>query len=133
MSHRLKCLDPFSRIRAATEAWPSLDMLLKANDLPGKSGNGMDAILFYEQCRYEELKKYCEDDVLLLTQLVLLPSLRMPNVGTLPAYMSNVLTAISASRSPTEASVSPPSKVIKTNLSPQPTQPSQPEDEFVLV
>tara|TARA_Y100000389_G_C17403288_1_gene486614 strand:- start:344 stop:1123 length:780 start_codon:yes stop_codon:yes gene_type:complete len=128
LAHRLKCLDPFARIRSATEVWPSLDALLKANGLQGKSGSGLDAIFFYAQGKMDELKKYCEDDVLLLTRLVFLPALTVPSVGGVPAHLTNILTAIAASRFPSKATE--PSKSAKLARPP----PLPEEDEgFVLL
>ena len=100
MEHRLKCLDPFSRIRAATEQWPKLDALLNCNGLPTKSGHGLLAISLYAEGKYEDLKAYCEDDVELLLQLVLRDNVIVPDLGAVPAQLTNLVVAVASSRYP---------------------------------
>lgn len=95
MAHRLKCLDPFIRLRAATEVWFKLDTLLKHNGLPAKSGDGLEAITMYGHGKFDELKKYCEDDVMLLTKFVLLPTVKLPDMGTIPPSLTNLNAAVS--------------------------------------
>ena len=73
--HKLKTLDPFSRIRAASNVWPSLGKLLKANGLPSKSGDGCEAVKLWETGKRAELASYCHDDVLLTARVVTLPRL----------------------------------------------------------
>jgi hypothetical protein len=90
MSHRIKCLDPFNRIRAATTRWPKLDTLLVANNLTSKSGDGKRAIRLWEESRRDELHAYCADDVRLLLQLAMLDTLHFPDVGTLPNHVGGI-------------------------------------------
>ena len=84
MRHRLKVLDTFDRIKGATNRWPKLDVLLSANGLPSKSGDGKKAIRLWEAQKRDELEAYCMDDVKLLLQLVILDDIHYPGVGVMP-------------------------------------------------
>ena len=97
MSHRLKCLDPLVSLRAVTDlrSGLKLDTLLHANGLAGKTGNGVDAIAMWNDDRRDELLSYCHQDTLQLAKLVLLPSLRVPRIGTLPNHVFGIASALS--------------------------------------
>ena len=79
LSHRLKTLDPFARIRAATGQWPKLDSLLACNGLPQKTASGAQAIKWWLESERALLSEYCMADVVCTTHLVLMPSLYMPS------------------------------------------------------
>tara|TARA_X000001036_G_scaffold11660_2_gene10172 strand:- start:637 stop:1410 length:774 start_codon:yes stop_codon:yes gene_type:complete len=126
MEHRLKCLDPFSRIRAATDQWFKLDALLRTNDLPTKSGHGLLAIALYEQGKYADLKAYCEDDVELLMHLVLRDRVIVPDIGVVPAHLTSLVVAIASSRYPLRA-------VVDMRAAADARAAADPEEEFVVV
>lgn len=97
LDHRVKTLDIFSRVRAATNQWPKLEQLLDANDLGGKSGDGCKAITLWEAGNRDELQKYCMDDVRLTAQLALLPRLRI-GLASLPSHVYGIRPAVYAYR-----------------------------------
>ena len=101
LSHRLKCHDPFSRIKEATGRWPKLDGLLRANGLQTKSSSGLEAIKMWDSGRYDELHAYCADDVRLLAQLVMEPSLVFPDVGMMTEAVFGLRPAIAAAAAAT--------------------------------
>jgi len=94
--HRLKCLDIFSRIRAATGRWPSLGGLLSANGLASKTGDGAEAIRLWNEQRRDDLEAYCVADVRLTAELALLPRMRMGDVW-IPGHVYGVGPAVQAS------------------------------------
>jgi len=75
VNHRSKTLDIMNRVRDATGSYYKLDQLLKLNKLKTKSSNGLEAIKMWERNEREELKSYCEMDVLLTAQLSLIDGL----------------------------------------------------------
>lgn len=77
VNHRSKTLDIMARIRDATGNYYKLDELLKKNGLDTKSSNGKEAIRMWEEGRRDELKAYCETDVLLTARLALLEAIRL--------------------------------------------------------
>lgn len=94
LQHRLKSHDIFSRVRAVTGQWPKLDALLEASGLETKSSDGAEAIKMWEEGRRDELKEYCETDVLRTLQLALLPELKMPTYDlALPSHLFGILPA----------------------------------------
>ena len=104
LEHRIKTLDVFTRVRAATNTWPKLDDLLRANKLGSKSGNGAQAITLWEQNKRAELESYCMDDVRLTAQLALLPRLRV-GVATLPSHVYGIGPAVYAYRMSRDAAI----------------------------
>lgn len=95
VQHRLKCLDIFSRIRAATSRWPKLDALLQENDLKPKSGTGADAIKLWNEQRRSELEAYCQVDVQRTIELAMLPRMRMGGAW-IPGHVYGVGPAVQA-------------------------------------
>lgn len=117
MEHRAKCHDPFARLRATTDLWFKLDVLLVANGIPAKTGTGLEAIKLWEQGRREELLAYCTQDVRCLAELVLQDTIEAPNVGTLANHVHGVASALAGFRA----------------LRPvEPLEPTR-EDDFVMV
>lgn len=97
--HRLKSVDIFSRLRAATNRWPKLADLLSDNGLSSKTGSGANAINLWEAGQRDELESYCMADVKLTAQLGLLPRMRMADLwvpqhvyGIGPALAANAAT-----------------------------------------
>mgnify|MGYP006142899315 CR=1 FL=1 len=76
MTHRIKCLDVFQRVRGVLGVWPKLEQLLQANGLDGKSGNGAEAVNMWNEGRRKELQEYCAIDVVRTAQLALLPHMK---------------------------------------------------------
>lgn len=103
MAHRLKCLDPFALIRAATGHWPKLGALLEANNLSPKTANGVEAIAMWEEGRRSELLDYCTQDVAAMAWMCLLSQLRMPQISQLlPNSVFGVASALAARRASKE-------------------------------
>lgn len=98
IGHRLKTIDPFSRIRATLGTWPKLDDLLKANGLEPKTGDGKGAIRLWEQGFREELLAYCASDVVALTKMTLLASLEVPGYGRVGNGTFGIASALAAAR-----------------------------------
>jgi len=94
LDHRIKCHDPFVKIRTATDVWFKLDVLLRANGLPTKTGTGLEAIRMWENGEREKLKTYCAQDVRSLVALTLLERLEAPNVGSLPNHVHGITSAL---------------------------------------
>ncbi len=59
----LPVLDLLDDIEKARGHRASLDSVARATLKEGKTGSGMDALVYYKEGRMEELKKYCLDDV----------------------------------------------------------------------
>lgn len=76
VDHRSKTLDIMFRVKEATGNYFKLDELLKKNGLETKSSNGMEAIKMWADGRRDELKSYCEKDVLVTAKLALLDSMK---------------------------------------------------------
>lgn len=99
LEHRLKTLDPMLKVASAADVpYKKLDALLKLNELPTKTGDGLEAIKMWEQGRRKELQEYCAHDVQQLAQLVHLDRMRVPNVGHLPNCVHGVASAIITQR-----------------------------------
>lgn len=94
LRHRAKTLDPFSRIREATDVWPKLDTLLRENGLETKTANGLEAIKMFEEGRREELLAYCVQDVAAMARLCLLGELKFPGLGTIPNALFGVASCL---------------------------------------
>jgi hypothetical protein len=74
-----KLFDPFHDIRATTESWVKLDELLAANDLPQKTGSGIDAPEWWKSKKYNMTLDYCYHDTLGLYRLVMsVKNIRFP-------------------------------------------------------
>lgn len=58
--HVCKAHDVFARLRDATELWYKLDALLKENQIPTKTANGLLAIEWWANGEREKLQEYCE-------------------------------------------------------------------------
>ena len=67
---QFKSFDILSDIRRILGRRISLDEVVKATLGEGKSGNGLQAITYFRKGMWEELKKYCLDDVRLTKQLL---------------------------------------------------------------
>lgn len=92
-SHRAKCFDPFSRIRAAFDHWPKLDKLLSENGVPTKTSTGLEAVSMWNDGRRDELLAYCTQDVESMAKLCLLGDLTYRFYGvaaTIPARLVDV-------------------------------------------
>ena len=81
LRHRSKTVDLFARVRDATGRFLKLDVLLKANSIAQKSGDGLRAIALWEADRRRELQEYCMSDVRLTLELSLLDEVKL---GMLP-------------------------------------------------
>lgn len=99
LDHRLKMHDPMARIAAVTDRpFFKLSRLLEANQLPSKTGDGLEAIRLWEQGNRTTLREYCKNDVRALAQLVHLSTLKVPGVGVLPNSVHGVASALRAVR-----------------------------------
>ena len=126
INHRLKSHDIFSRIRAVTGSWPSMNSLLNSAGLEAKSSDGAEAIKMWEEGRRVELEEYCMTDVLRTAQLSLVPELNMPAYeAPVPSHIYGLLPAWNA----VFAALPPPPEVMDTDDS----HDSSPEDGFVVV
>ena len=96
LRHRQKTLDPFSRIRAATDFWPKLDLLLVHNALAKKTANGIEAIKMWEEGRRDELLYYCHGDVAQMARFCLLREAIYPGLGPLEVSLYSVASALRA-------------------------------------
>jgi len=66
---QFKTFDILSDVRRILGRRVSLDELVKTTLGEGKSGHGLQAITFYRKGMWDELKKYCLDDVRLTKEL----------------------------------------------------------------
>tara|TARA_Y100000748_G_scaffold224916_1_gene189404 strand:+ start:1690 stop:2361 length:672 start_codon:yes stop_codon:yes gene_type:complete len=99
LSHRMKLLDPFEKLKAATGVWIKLDDLLLANAIPQKTGSGLEAIKMWEEGKRDQLLAYCTYDVLALARLCLLRKLRVPSMGVAaPGQLFGIAAALAAAR-----------------------------------
>lgn len=109
MEHRCKTHDPFSRIRAATGVWATLQSLLDSNDIASKSATGADAVRWWKCGDRSSIESYCLDDVrrtvdvLSKRPLLLLPpgvnSRTSPNAILVPHHVYGIAPALSSARS----------------------------------
>lgn len=60
---KIPTLDLLTRIKDTAGHRISLDAVAQATLGMGKSGNGLDAIKYYQNQQWDELKKYCDQDV----------------------------------------------------------------------
>ena len=130
MGHRIKCLDPFHRIRAHMGQWLRLETLLRHNGLPSKSGSGATAIELWHANKREELAAYCMGDVERTIDIVLKPQLYGEHGTVYLAHLFGLRAwraAWDAPTRPTDAPVAPPP-------TPRPeSAPGEGEEEFVVV
>lgn len=99
MSHVVKTLDIFARLRDATRVWYKLDDLLKSNSIPTKTANGLEAIAMFADGRLEDLERYCQEDVRSLAKLLLCETLTLPNVPIqIPNHLFGLRSLVAASR-----------------------------------
>jgi hypothetical protein len=94
IEHRAKCFDPFHRIKSVTNCWCKLDDLLKLNNLPTKTGDGLLAIKLWESNNRSELEQYCSSDVRCLTALTLLKTVKTRDIGVLPRHVVDLSSAV---------------------------------------
>lgn len=98
MSHRLKCLDCFSRLRSITGGWISLNTLLANNHLSSKTGDGKEAIQWWYNGNRTKLRAYCFKDVELTARLCLLPRMHLPGLGNVPLSIYNIAPFLASLR-----------------------------------
>lgn len=128
LCHRIKCLDPFHRIRAHMGQWVKLETLLRHNGLPCKTASGASAVQMWNENRREELAAYCMSDVERTIDVVLKPQLYGEH-GTV--YLAH-LYGLRAWRAAWDAPKRP-TEVPEAAL-PLPTPPTAPDHEdYVLV
>ena len=60
---KIRSLDLLAEIRSVLGRRLKLDSVAKATLGKGKSGDGLDAVRWWEEGQYEKVKKYCLDDV----------------------------------------------------------------------
>lgn len=77
-----RLVDPFELIRELTGSWVKLDELLALNGLPGKQGDGVDAVTWWANGERDRVVEYCADDVRALRALVVDHGLLRPR-GTI--------------------------------------------------
>lgn len=77
-SWRLKLHDVYEACRLAIGVTFSLDALLEANGLQGKTGSGRDAVVMARDGRWEDLAKYCLEDSRLTHSVSSLDRIRLP-------------------------------------------------------
>ncbi len=77
-----RLVDPFELIRDLTGSWVKLDELLALNGLPGKQGDGVDAVTWWADGQRDRVLEYCADDVRALRALVVDHGLMRPR-GTI--------------------------------------------------
>lgn len=73
-----KLVDPFEACKLALGRTFSLDKLLSANGLQGKTGSGMAAVIMAKEERWDELAEYCMHDTKMTHAAVKLPKLTIP-------------------------------------------------------
>lgn len=73
-----KLVDPFEACRLALRQTFSLDRLLEANGLAGKTGSGLEAVCMAREGRWDELEAYCMADTVKTHQVVKLPRVLLP-------------------------------------------------------
>jgi hypothetical protein len=96
---RDKTHDLFCRVRDHTKQWPKLDSLLALNNVPAKLGDGILAVKLWNEGKREELRTYCEGDVLATARLALLSELKFaPDAPPLPRALFGAAGALAALR-----------------------------------
>lgn len=99
MTHRMKLLDPMTRISDALDVrYPGLNHLLWQNGLAQKTSHGVEAIGMWERGERERLQDYCMKDVEALSKLVLLRTIKYTEDTTLPNAVHGVASFVLAQR-----------------------------------
>ena len=99
MTHRMKLLDPMTRISDALDVrYPGLNHLLWQNGLAQKTSHGVEAIGMWERGERDRLQDYCMKDVEALSKLVLLPTMKYSEDTTLPNAVHGVASFVLAQR-----------------------------------
>lgn len=75
-----KLVDPFEASKLALGRTFSLDRLLAANGLAGKTGSGLHAVRLAREGRWDELAEYCMHDTRMTHAAAALPETRLPAV-----------------------------------------------------
>jgi RNase_H superfamily len=73
-----KLVDVFEACKLALNKTFSLNLLLAANGLEGKSGSGLEAVRLAQQGEWDALSDYCMQDVLLTHQVTSLDEVVLP-------------------------------------------------------
>jgi hypothetical protein len=73
-----KLVDPFEASKLALNRTFSLDRLLAANGLGGKTGSGLHAVTLAREGRWDELADYCMHDTRMTHAAAALPALLLP-------------------------------------------------------
>ena len=73
-----KLVDVFHMCKQAIGQTFSLNVLLSANDLGSKNGNGADAITLAREGKWEELATYCLYDCIKTREVTVLPVICLP-------------------------------------------------------
>lgn len=73
-----KLVDPFEASKLALARTFSLDRLLAANGLAGKTGSGLHAVALARAGRWDELAEYCMHDTRMTHAAAAMPALRLP-------------------------------------------------------
>ena len=77
-SWRLKLHDVYEACRLALGVTFSLDALLEANGLHGKTGSGREAVVLAQEGRWDELARYCLHDSVVTHRVSSLPRILLP-------------------------------------------------------
>ena len=101
----VKTHDIFARLREATGFWYKLDNLLKENDVPAKTSNGLQAITWWQDGERALLQEYCEGDVKNLTKLAVKPQLKLPRTSfRAPNHVFGIASALASVRASAQLS-----------------------------
>ena len=114
IEHRSKCHDPFAKLRAATDVWFRLDQLLKVNNLPVKTGTGLEAIKLWHEDKRVELEAYCQQDVASMVRMTMLETLLAPGVGSVHNRVHGVASALAGIRAVQPAPIEEGYVVVQT-------------------
>lgn len=74
-----KLVDPFEASKLALGRTFSLDRLLAANGLAGKTGSGLHAVALARAGQWDELAEYCMHDTRMTHAAAAMPALRLPD------------------------------------------------------
>ena len=76
-AHKLR--DPFEYARRILGEWPKLNAMLTANGIDVKTGDGVEAVAWWQQGKYDQVLEYCAADVSKLRELIMIgETLRCP-------------------------------------------------------
>ena len=73
-----KLFDPFEACRLGLGRTFSLDRLLHANGLQGKTGSGLQAVEMARDGRWDELEMYCMHDTIMTHSVASMPACALP-------------------------------------------------------